>query len=68
MPLARRRCWRWRAGLVSTFASCIPTYLYATLLAGTYTTPAIYAEVKAGGLNDAAAVTAVHQRRTGAAY
>jgi carbon-monoxide dehydrogenase large subunit len=32
---------------LSTFASCIPTYLYATLLAGTYTTPAIYAEVKA---------------------
>ncbi|MFM9111197.1 MAG: flavin reductase, partial [Prochlorococcaceae cyanobacterium] len=28
----------------------------------------MYAEVKAGGLNDAAAVTAVHQRRTGAAY
>ncbi len=25
----------------------IPTYLYATLLAGQYTTPAIYAEVKA---------------------
>jgi carbon-monoxide dehydrogenase large subunit len=32
---------------LSTFATCIPTYLYATLLAGTYTTPAIYAEVKA---------------------
>ena len=32
---------------LSTFASCIPTYLYATLLAGVYTTPAIYAEVKA---------------------
>ncbi|MFZ9634663.1 MAG: xanthine dehydrogenase family protein molybdopterin-binding subunit, partial [Alphaproteobacteria bacterium] len=32
---------------LSTFASCIPTYLYATLLAGVYTTPAIYVEVKA---------------------
>jgi aerobic carbon-monoxide dehydrogenase large subunit len=31
---------------LSTFAAAIPTYLYATLLAGTYTTPAIYAEVK----------------------
>jgi carbon-monoxide dehydrogenase large subunit len=34
-------------GYLSTFAPAIPTYLYATLLAGTYTTPAIYAEVKA---------------------
>ncbi|WP_250438595.1 MULTISPECIES: xanthine dehydrogenase family protein molybdopterin-binding subunit [unclassified Caballeronia] len=32
---------------LSTFASSIPTVLYATLLAGQYTTPAIYAEVKA---------------------
>ncbi len=32
---------------LSTFAPCIPTYLYATLLAGVYTTPVIYAEVKA---------------------
>lgn len=32
---------------LSTFAPAVPTYLYATLLAGTYTTPAIYAEVKA---------------------
>ncbi|MCX8133258.1 MAG: xanthine dehydrogenase family protein molybdopterin-binding subunit [Roseococcus sp.] len=32
---------------LSTFAPCVPTYLYATLLAGVYTTPAIYAEVKA---------------------
>jgi carbon-monoxide dehydrogenase large subunit len=32
---------------LSTFAPCIPTYLYATLLAGVYSTPAIYAEVKA---------------------
>ncbi|MCV2367907.1 xanthine dehydrogenase family protein molybdopterin-binding subunit [Roseateles oligotrophus] len=30
---------------LSTFASSIPTILYATLLAGQYTTPAIYAEV-----------------------
>ena len=34
-------------GYLSTFAPAIPTYLYATLLAGNYTTPAIYAEVKA---------------------
>ncbi|MDX1514718.1 MAG: molybdopterin cofactor-binding domain-containing protein, partial [Gammaproteobacteria bacterium] len=32
---------------LSTFASCVPTYLYATLLQGQYTTEAIYAEVKA---------------------
>ena len=32
---------------LSTFAPCIPTYLYATLLAGVYTTPVIYVEVKA---------------------
>jgi len=32
---------------LSTFAPSIPTYLYATLLAGQYATPAIYAEVKA---------------------
>jgi len=32
---------------LSTFAPCIPTYLYATLLAGVYSTPAIYVEVKA---------------------
>ncbi len=32
---------------LSTFASCVPSYLYALLLAGQYTTPAIYAEVKA---------------------
>src|SRR5690348_14202287 len=34
-------------GYLSTFAPAIPTYLYATLLAGTYTTPAVYCEVKA---------------------
>jgi aerobic carbon-monoxide dehydrogenase large subunit len=32
---------------LSTFAPSIPTYLYATLLAGVYKTPAIYCEVKA---------------------
>ncbi|HZD52985.1 MAG TPA: xanthine dehydrogenase family protein molybdopterin-binding subunit, partial [Woeseiaceae bacterium] len=31
---------------LSTFGPSIPTYLYATLLAGTYRTPAIHAEVK----------------------
>jgi aerobic carbon-monoxide dehydrogenase large subunit len=32
---------------LSTFAPGIPTWLYATLLAGTYATPAVHAEVKA---------------------
>jgi carbon-monoxide dehydrogenase large subunit len=32
---------------LSTFAPAIPTYLYATLLAGCYKTPAIHAEVRA---------------------
>jgi len=32
---------------LSTFATCIPTYLYGTLLAGTYTTPAISVETRA---------------------
>ncbi|MFM7345675.1 MAG: xanthine dehydrogenase family protein molybdopterin-binding subunit, partial [Tagaea sp.] len=32
---------------LSTFAPAIPTYLYATLLAGVYTTPVVYAEVRA---------------------
>ncbi len=32
---------------LSTFSTCVPTYLYATLLAGVYTTPKIYANVKA---------------------
>jgi aerobic carbon-monoxide dehydrogenase large subunit len=36
---------------LSTFAPSVPTYLYATLLAGTYTTPAIYCEVKAAFTN-----------------
>jgi len=32
---------------LSTFGSCVPTYLHATLFAGCYTTPAIYATVRA---------------------
>ncbi|MEZ5924904.1 MAG: xanthine dehydrogenase family protein molybdopterin-binding subunit [Hyphomicrobiaceae bacterium] len=32
---------------LSTFAPCIPTYLHGTLLAGQYTTPKIYCNVKA---------------------
>jgi carbon-monoxide dehydrogenase large subunit len=32
---------------LSTFAPCIPTYLYALLLAGVYTTPTIFCEVRA---------------------
>jgi carbon-monoxide dehydrogenase large subunit len=38
---------------LSTFASCVPTILYATLLAGQYATPAIYCEVKAVFTNTA---------------
>ena len=40
-------------GYLSNFATSIPTYLYATLLAGQYTTPAIYANVKAVFTNTA---------------
>ena len=32
---------------LSTFAPCVPTYLHATLLAGQYKTPLIYAHVRA---------------------
>ncbi|MCX7900971.1 MAG: molybdopterin-dependent oxidoreductase, partial [Burkholderiaceae bacterium] len=32
---------------LSTFASCIPTILHSTLLAGHYTTPLIYSEIQA---------------------
>ena len=32
---------------LSTFSSCIPTILHSTLLAGQYTTPVIYSEIKA---------------------
>jgi carbon-monoxide dehydrogenase large subunit len=38
---------------LSTFASCIPTILYATLLAGQYATPAIHCEVTAVFTNTA---------------
>ena len=38
---------------LSTFATSVPTYLYATLLAGQYTTPVIYANVKAVFTNTA---------------
>jgi carbon-monoxide dehydrogenase large subunit len=38
---------------LSTFASSVPTILYATLLAGQYKTPAIYAEVTAVFTNTA---------------
>jgi aerobic carbon-monoxide dehydrogenase large subunit len=38
---------------LSTFASSIPTILYATLLAGQYATPAIYCEVQAVFTNTA---------------
>jgi len=40
-------------GYLSTFASCIPTILHATLLAGQYATPAIYCRVKAVFTNTA---------------
>src|SRR5574341_738463 len=38
---------------LSTFASCVPTILYATLLAGQYTTPVIHVEVTAVFTNTA---------------
>jgi carbon-monoxide dehydrogenase large subunit len=38
---------------LSTFASCVPTYLYATLLAGQYKTPAVYCAVDAVYTNTA---------------
>jgi carbon-monoxide dehydrogenase large subunit len=38
---------------LSTFASAVPTILYATLLSGQYTTPLIYCEVKAVFTNTA---------------
>ncbi|WP_295645730.1 xanthine dehydrogenase family protein molybdopterin-binding subunit [uncultured Methylibium sp.] len=38
---------------LSTFASSVPTILYATLLAGQYKTPAIYVDVKAVFTNTA---------------
>jgi len=36
---------------LSTFASCVPTILYATLLAGQYTTPLIHCQVTAAFTN-----------------
>ncbi len=38
---------------LSNFASCVPTYLYATLLAGQYKTPVVYCNVKAVFTNTA---------------
>ncbi|MBL8789630.1 MAG: xanthine dehydrogenase family protein molybdopterin-binding subunit, partial [Rhizobiales bacterium] len=38
---------------LSTFSSCVPTYLYATLLSGQYNIPNIYAEVDAVYTNTA---------------
>ena len=38
---------------LSTFSTSVPTYLYGTLLAGEYTTPAIYYNVKATFTNTA---------------
>jgi carbon-monoxide dehydrogenase large subunit len=38
---------------LSTFASCVPTYLYATLLSGQYAIPQIYCEVDAVYTNTA---------------
>ena len=38
---------------LSTFASCIPTILHATLLAGQYATPAIYCRIQAVFTNTA---------------
>ncbi len=38
---------------LSTFAPCVPTYLYGTLLAGEYLTPAIHCNVKAVFTNTA---------------
>ena len=32
---------------LSTFSTCVPTYLYGTLMQGLYTTPAIYVDVTA---------------------
>ena len=40
-------------GYLSTFATAVPTILYATLLAGQYTTPQIYVEVDAWFTNTA---------------
>ena len=36
---------------LSTFSTCVPTYLYGTLLQGLYTTPSIHVEVNASVTN-----------------
>ena len=36
---------------LQVFSTCVPTYLYATLLAGQYKTPAIHCQVRAGFTN-----------------
>ena len=38
-------------GYMSLFSSCVPTYLYATLLSGQYNIPAIHCNVKAAYTN-----------------
>ena len=38
-------------GYMSLFSSCVPTYLYATLLSGQYNIPSIYCNVKAAYTN-----------------
>ena len=53
---------------LSTFASSVPTILYATLLAGQYKTPAIYAEVKAVFTNTAPVDASRGAGRPEAAY
>ncbi|HEX9906439.1 MAG TPA: xanthine dehydrogenase family protein molybdopterin-binding subunit [Propylenella sp.] len=40
-------------GYMSLFSSCVPTYLYATLLSGQYVIPAIYCNVRAVYTNTA---------------
>ena len=49
---------------LSTFASSVPTILYATLLAGQYTTPAIYCEVT-GVFTNTVTVAAYRARDAG---
>ena len=50
---------------LSTFAPCVPTYLYGTLLAGVYATPAIYVEVKAVFTNTVAGRCLSRRRAAG---
>ncbi|HEU0204828.1 MAG TPA: xanthine dehydrogenase family protein molybdopterin-binding subunit, partial [Burkholderiaceae bacterium] len=53
---------------LSTFASAVPTILYATLLAGEYATPAIFAEVQAVFTNTAPVVALRGAGRPEATY